>query len=62
MKCWDGLSPHEQTGVCQTENYVEGNSVWTYIYILIGLSCVLMIELSKYWFKYSYRDLHEKPV
>ena len=45
-KCWQGLN-FTDDGVCQTENYIEGQSVWTFVYVLIALSSVLMVLLSK---------------
>lgn len=43
--CLKGLSLQED-GICRTDDYIEGDSVWSYIYIIIGLSVVVMLLLS----------------
>ena len=45
--CMKGFSFTEE-GVCQTDDYTEGNSVWGYIYAMISLSCALMLSLSTF--------------
>lgn len=50
--CFPGFTKNS-SGICFTDDYVPGESSWPWIGANIGLSCLLMFLLSKFFFKHS---------